>query len=806
MRFKKAILYLLTSLLLLSLLTGCLNLPPEQETAIERFVQLTFISQCPDVGSEENVYIEFVDEVTGLALNPSRYQLELNDDHNYQITLPFRLGSFLKYRFIKGLAPIINETNAIGEPIAYRFYWVRGNNTIVDRVATWSEKEYNGPTGRLQGIAIDSNNEPISNALINIAGNQTVTGSDGKFFINAIIPGTHILSVFSVDGKYQPFQQEAIIEDGAVTPAIITLSETKWVNITFTVKSPENSAGLPLRIVGDMGILGNTFSDLYNGARVIASRAPIMSYQNDGSYTLTLSLPSGYDVGYRYTLGDGFWNADYKSDGNFQVRHLIIPEHDIKIEDVIETWSLPNRNHPISFTVAIPASTPVNDHISIQINEFGWSSPLPMWPLGNNQWYFILHNPPLDFTYRYCRNDICGIADNQTTAGDIQVGQLYPAGQNSTFDIIDAWQWWIPEDNNAIIKVADTITPKGNDFMAGVELLQGYNPVWMPQYAMAVNDIIDIGANWVIIPSIWTHQDINTNDVVIVPLTNTTELDAGDIISLSSNLKTALYPRSFNNNSGDFWNEFVVTDEWFTSWFDQYRHFLLANALFAQKSQVDALIIGEPFISPILSGETLIDGTKYLPDDGDELWRELISDIRSIYSGKLLFAIDYEEPHTINVPGWLGLFDQIYVNWNVPLAISGNGDTAQMVDVANNLMEMDIFPIYQQYQKPIVIAIGYASAVNAATGCISNNDQCINRQSLDQPQDIMARSVTADFQTQVDTYSVMLSVVNQKNWVNGFVTTGYFYPAILHDSSSSIHGKPSADLLWYWFPKLTLEQ
>src|SRR5659263_274802 len=70
-----------------------------------------------------------------------------------------------------------------------------------------------------------------------------------------------------------------------------------------------------------------------------------------------------------------------------------------------------------------PAYTPVTDIVSIQFNPYGWTEPIPMWPLGNNQWVYQLYSPLNmlgDFEYRYCRNDQCGIADDvQTSTGHL---------------------------------------------------------------------------------------------------------------------------------------------------------------------------------------------------------------------------------------------------------------------------------------------------------------------------------------------------------------------------------------------------
>jgi hypothetical protein len=34
------------------------------------------------------------------------------------------------------------------------------------------------------------------------------------------------------------------------------------------------------------------------------------------------------------------------------------------------------------------------------------------------------------------------------------------------------------------------------------------------------------------------------------------------------------------------------------------------------------------------------------------------------------------------------------------------------------------------------------------------------------------------------------------------VSRGYYPPAALRDKSASVHGKPAADILWYWFPRM----
>ncbi len=58
---------------------------------------------------------------------------------------------------------------------------------------------------------------------------------------------------------------------------------------------------------------------------------------------------------------------------------------------------------------------------------------------------------------------------------------------------------------------------------------------------------------------------------------------------------------------------------------------------------------------------------------------------------------------------------------------------------------------------------------------------------------------TLDLQTQAEIYSAFLAVVNERPWIDGVVSQGFYPPAALQDASSSIHGKPASEIIWYWY-------
>ena len=58
-----------------------------------------------------------------------------------------------------------------------------------------------------------------------------------------------------------------------------------------------------------------------------------------------------------------------------------------------------------------------------------------------------------------------------------------------------------------------------------------------------------------------------------------------------------------------------------------------------------------------------------------------------------------------------------------------------------------------------------------------------------------------DLDIQTDFYMAALLAINDRPWIHGVISQGY-YPAIaMHDASASIHGKPAEELIKLWYPQ-----
>jgi len=116
----------------------------------------------------------------------------------------------------------------------------------------------------------------------------------------------------------------------------------------------------------------------------------------------------------------------------------------------------------------------------------------------------------------------------------------------------------------------------------------------------------------------------------------------------------------------------------------------------------------------------------------------------------------------------------------------------QLTAAAGQLLDTDIQPFQAALQKPVILAVAAPSVDNAASASLPDS-------ALFQPGGTQA---PVNLQAQTDVYTALLMAVNDRTWVGGFVSRGYYPPVVLQDASASVHGKPAADLLWYWFPRL----
>ncbi|MBN1666809.1 MAG: hypothetical protein JW862_06960, partial [Anaerolineales bacterium] len=511
----------LFSLILLGLLGGC-TLPFTTQTSQEiqpavppgqnvgELALVTFHVEIPaNTPAEQPILFSVLDEVTGLNFNAQRYPMEQLDETHYIIGLPLPPGTVLKYRYSRQAEIVAEEHISDGRTVRYRLYHVSGPGEVHDTITRWNDTLYDGPTGRLTGQLTDADSgAPLPGLMVTAGGVQTFSASDGGFLIEGLPVGTQNLVVYALDGSYRTFQQGARVEAGHSTEAGIQLLSAPQVDVMLITRLPEDTLpGIPIRLAGNLYQLGNTYANLSGGVSTIATRMPELLRLSDGSFGVIVSLPAGADVRYKYTLGDGFWNAERSLDGAFAMRQLIVPDEPVTLFDTVEAWHV-GPAQPITFDVVIPAETPAGEGIWLQLNHSAWTEALPMWQLSDQRWGYILYSPVdriPQVGYRYCRAGQCGITDDARTPGEYTSGQIAQPGNQALAipDRVEDWAWFL-SDPAPIENSAETAAPRSADFLRAVEFQPYYHPSWITWIDRSLADVQALQANSLILAPSWT--------------------------------------------------------------------------------------------------------------------------------------------------------------------------------------------------------------------------------------------------------------------------------------------------------------
>ena len=362
---------------------------------------------------EENsgLYLEILDEVTGIYFNPDRYSMSQNSDTVYIFRIPLTIGAEINYRYIKIKDSVETETNSWNQPVISRKLIVEGPELVQDTIFGWANHLYTGPVGRIRGQIIDQgNNAPLPDMIINSAGLQTTSSSDGTFILENVPVGTHNVVIMSKDGSVIPFQQYASVAENATTPIFVNLTKRDLVKITFVLTVPDDlDPFLPIRMAGNLSALGNPFVLLSAGTANRSDSLPELDKTGKNKYSFSIDLPEGAYLKYKYTQGDGFWNSELDANDDFVIRELIVPGKNTTIYNEIGKFNS-NEKGKVDFKVTISQNSPPVESLYLQLNPYDWMEPLPMVQTAPNEWSYSLISPLQlvgNTGFRFCRNGDC---------------------------------------------------------------------------------------------------------------------------------------------------------------------------------------------------------------------------------------------------------------------------------------------------------------------------------------------------------------------------------------------------------------
>lgn len=772
---------------------------PDSEWIAE-MVNLQFTLQIANkLFDEENILLEILDEVTGVSGANQLFELDHVTDHEYSTFLSVPAGSVIKYRYIKTGQMNVPEVQFNGEPVRYRLSLADNNSVIRDILYSWQGENHSLNLGVVSGIITDqATGDPIPDIIVSAGGQLSFSDANGSFVIGGLPQGEHNIVFYAMDGKYAAYQQGAKILPGVVTEANAILQLQSPVIVSFNISPPSEALGAPIHIAGNILQLGNAFSFQDGTSPVLPINMPELLIQDDGRYLLELSLYSGTDVRYKFTLGDGYWNAEQRAEGGNRVRQLIIPAEDVQLDLKIDSWKVPNYL-PITFNVSMPSETTPQDNKFIQFKTDEWSQPIPLWPVGNEEYLYILFSPLAEesaVSYRFCRNADCNAATNEPDSHAYP--HVLPSEANTTVNtVIDSWKYWDQGNGQSEYPVPPSPVNPGM-YSTSIELTPEMDPSWLSYAFSGFEDIAEMGTRSIIF-SPQSYLSPSPPYISVKPGKTPFTFELLDLLDSanSTGLSHALYPQLVSDSSTEsWWLSQTTSRDWWDEWFRNYRKFILNYAEIAEQSKTDHLILGGKAIIPTFPGGFFPDGSETdVPESIAAQWDELIQDIRDQYSGKIVWATNISQ-RVDPLPEFLDQFDGIYVLIDSPLSSSNNAAFEEIALSFTGVIDNFVYEIYRSTQMPISVGLAYPGVDGAARGCLVKQETCYS-DGLFLSSELEEEKLDLDEQALI--YSAILPVIASRNWITGTVIRGYTPIVVVQDGSSSIAGKPASKIISKWF-------
>jgi hypothetical protein len=351
------------------------------------------------------------------------------------------------------------------------------------------------------------------------------------------------------------------------------------------------------------------------------------------------------------------------------------------------------------------------------------------------------------------------------------------------------------------------VTPRP-EFEVGVEIVSDYKAFWPKYFAQAYPDLIKIGANSLTLTPTWIWKDNSPLPVLEFDPNHTPySQELAEVVretyrqGLKVNLRGAFV--FGGTNPQEWWQSAPKTEAWWTTWFDEYRSFILTLASQAAMSGAEKLILSGSEIAPALPEGLLYDGEPSgVPFDIEERWVSLIQEIRARFSGRLAFELEVGEKIQ-TPPSFLSEVDEIHLYWHTPLSDDEDPRFNKMQSTAGEQLDSALLALTSWSETPLVLSVEYLSIQLGASGCPRAIDMsCRHPSDFEQGAD-PDPDLEVDLKTQAKAINAVLLEAYARSRITGFYVRGYNPVVMLRDKSASIHGKAAQDILWYWYPRIT---
>ena len=761
------------------------------------YMVVRFTAQAPHpLEQNQSLALVLLDNLGGVEVFHS-YAMQADGPTSFSVSLPFQQGSLIRYRYALAGQTTVQESTSDGSAPAERWLFINGNLTINDQISAWQGQPEAGDRGVIVGtISETDSRQPLPGIVVSCNGMSTSTASDGGFMLADLPVGDCNLVAFSASGETSTFQQLAHVSAGMFTQANLSLVKRNSVQLSFVAHlGPDENLGRqePLRMVTNLPLVDAP--DLSNFSMVSPSQGQ--------DYFLTLNLPAGFDLHYRFTSGNAIWGAEHGTQDDLSTREIIVPEQPAVVEDWVGPL-YPQGTLPVRIHLRSSAQLPLKDVVSLQAAPFGesWQSAVPMTKLADGTWALTIspsEASPSEISYRFCRNNACGgeFTSSQQAGPTSAAALNFSATKQNIDAIVTKWAG-LSEGSGPTPVYSSPASSRGESFVAGL----GFQPNYSPDYAFfldgALTDAGATHANWVLFTPTWTLNSLSLPNVSAQQGVDPSWQAISQMVlaAEAKGFRVGLAPRIVIRKapSADW------TQADYAQLASELNGFLIHFSDLAAQTNAGALVLS-PVQSLFLPEGNAFTGR--LAALVDPQWQALLPQVRSRYKGEVWAALPLSSDLPSAMPQWAISTDRLLLVWSVPVTPSGvpAGDVQGITSAFDRILNDQVKPLRDGYNQPIMIGLNYPSTTEAFQGCAPLPEACPGFQPALSPEAIVQSSeVThADLDAQRILINAAALAVNDQPWVSGLIAYNNLLPSRLEDPSPSLRGKPAADVLAFWF-------
>ncbi|WEK54742.1 MAG: glycosyl hydrolase family 53 [Candidatus Cohnella colombiensis] len=288
----------------------------------------------------------------------------------------------------------------------------------------------------------------------------------------------------------------------------------------------------------------------------------------------------------------------------------------------------------------------------------------------------------------------------------------------------------------------------------------------------------ETGSEWIAL-SFYTYQNTTFSTEIVFDYGHTmTDRDIEHAVRQAKELGLKVCLKPVVNSRDGIWrahigfpNE-IGSEPYWEAWFKSYRNFLLHYAELAEELDCEMFCIGCEMV---------------LTESKTEYWRELIAEVRAIYSGPLIYNANHGSEEGVD---WFDEVDLIGTSAYYPVA-SKPGDSVEAMVSKWQPVKERFARLHEKFGKKILfMEIGCRSA----KGCAM------------MPWDFTHTELPFDEDEQANFYSSVIEAFWDEPWFSGFFwwdwsTKLYPLESAHEDRGFDIYGKKAEHIVKQWYAK-----